>query len=160
MLSSVPRQIQFSLCQRKWFKETLNESIPTLQKGWMTLSFSLLDYCQTTRDLAQVAGKISRAFFFFLKNISLKRERRTLGAKFSNIPRCQCVSLLPAKQFTPFLQGQQVFYPSQRQTNEGTEEVRSPALTDSSWQQEGLAVTDWLMLLVKVGMQQSLSLLW
>lgn len=43
-------------------------------------------------------------------------------------------------------------YPSQRQTNEGTKEVRSPARADSSWQQEELAVADWLMLLAELGM--------
>lgn len=98
--------------------------------------------------------------FFFFENISLKDKTRMFGARFSKIPRCWCVSFLPAKQFTPFLQGQQVFYPSQRQTNEGTEDVRSLAQTDSSWQQEDLAVADWLMLLMEKGTLRSLSVLW
>lgn len=89
--------MQVSLCQNKWFKETLYLSIPTLQKGWMTLFFSLLDYCQIARDLAQVAGNISWAFFFFFfKNISLTHERRALGAKFSEFPSCQLSNLPPS----------------------------------------------------------------
>lgn len=147
--------MQVCLCQNKWFKETLYLSIPTLQKGWMTflLPFRLLPDC--TRF-----GKSCREHqlgFFFFKNISLTHERRALGAKFSEFPRCCCVSLLPAKQFTPFLQGQQVFYPSQRQTNEGFRKSGAlPRLTAPGSRR----VWQWQMLLVEVGTQQSPSLLW
>jgi len=76
----------------------------------------------------------------FFENITLKHKRRISepsSQRFqdADVSACQLSNLPPSCKVSGC-------FILSKQTNEGTEEVRSPAQTDSSWQQEDLAVAE------------------